>query len=221
MPITVEVTVPPGALALGPVFDDHPEVEIELERVVPAGEDLMPYFWLSNATTGLEAVEETIRESTAATSLTRLTETDAAALYHAVWEPDGDQVTTALREEHCGCTEATGTSEGWELHLRFDDHENVVDFNRALTGAGVPVTLQRLGDFSPDPLPAAANPSPQQWEALQLADQHGYFEVPRECKISDLADEAGISNSAFSERLRRGVAALVDGAEVDHDASRP
>jgi predicted DNA binding protein len=36
----------------------------------------------------------------------------------------------------------------------------------------------------------------------------GYFAVPRESTATEVADEIGISKSAFLERLRRGQAGL-------------
>ena len=57
--------------------------------------------------------------------------------------------------------------------------------------------------------------SPKQREALVVARDRGYFEVPRRATLSDLAAELGVSQQAISERLRRGtnkvMRALVEG----------
>jgi hypothetical protein len=41
------------------------------------------------------------------------------------------------------------------------------------------------------------------------AYEQGYFEVPRSVTVTELADHFGISDNAFSQRLRRGLSALV------------
>lgn len=208
MTIHAEVSVPPDALALGIAFEAHPGARIELERTVPVEDGPLPYFWLSNGDGDLADIEAAIRGQEGTESLTELCETDDAVLFHAVWKPTAGGVITALRTDHCGCRKATGTSEGWDLRVRFLDNDDLVAFNQKLTEEGISVTLNRLEEFSEslEPTPLSA----EQREALHLAREGGYFEVPRDCTIADLADEAGISQSAFSERLRRGMGRLVD-----------
>lgn len=217
MAILIEVSVPPAAFVLGCVFEDHPDVEIELERVVPAEKDILPYVWFATDE-DVAAVVTTIRKQTETKSLTKLTDVGGRALYEVAWEPSVDRVMTALREDHCGCIQVTGTKDGWSLHLRFQDHGNVLAFKKTLTDEGVPVTLERLCEYSEFLRPSGAAMSPKQQSAVQLAHQEGYFEVPRKCTIDDLADEAGLSTSAFSERLRRGIDCLA--AETDTDRPR-
>lgn len=50
-----------------------------------------------------------------------------------------------------------------------------------------------------------------QREALLHALEAGYFAVPRETTLEEMADELGISTSAFSLRLRRGQENLLRG----------
>lgn len=46
-------------------------------------------------------------------------------------------------------------------------------------------------------------------EVLLEAHRAGYFEVPRDLRLSDLADELGRSQSALSTLIRRGIGRLV------------
>lgn len=52
--------------------------------------------------------------------------------------------------------------------------------------------------------------TPAQLAALRTAHEMGYFGVPKGCTATDVADELGISKSAFLERLRRGQARLYE-----------
>ncbi|ELY57293.1 Bacterio-opsin activator HTH domain-containing protein [Natronococcus amylolyticus DSM 10524] len=52
------------------------------------------------------------------------------------------------------------------------------------------------------------NLTPAQEECLRAALELGYFEIPRGASSEAVADELGISKSAFLERLRRAEAAL-------------
>ncbi|MGM0590036.1 MAG: helix-turn-helix domain-containing protein [Halobacteriota archaeon] len=49
-----------------------------------------------------------------------------------------------------------------------------------------------------------------QYDALVTAFERGFFQVPREVTLEDLAGELDISHQALSERLRRGTDALVE-----------
>ncbi|RDZ48686.1 DNA-binding protein, partial [Haloferax sp. Atlit-10N] len=49
-----------------------------------------------------------------------------------------------------------------------------------------------------------------QREALLAANRQGYFAVPREADLSELARELDATKSAISERLRRGTDQLID-----------
>jgi predicted DNA binding protein len=49
-----------------------------------------------------------------------------------------------------------------------------------------------------------------QYEILAEASDRGYFEVPREVDLAELADALGITHQAASERLRRATDALVE-----------
>ncbi|WP_247731027.1 helix-turn-helix domain-containing protein [Halovivax limisalsi] len=49
----------------------------------------------------------------------------------------------------------------------------------------------------------------EQREALRIAYERGYFEIPRRTSLEGLADELGITASSVSERLRRAQTQLV------------
>ncbi len=47
-------------------------------------------------------------------------------------------------------------------------------------------------------------------ETLEVALTEGYFNVPRRINLVELAESMDISDSAVSQRLRRGVATVLD-----------
>lgn len=57
------------------------------------------------------------------------------------------------------------------------------------------LTEAKMGQF---------NVSEKQFNALLTALEMGYFEIPRDATLGDLAEALGISKRAASERLRRG-----------------
>jgi predicted DNA binding protein len=78
-------------------------------------------------------------------------------------------------------------------------------------GEAVGVTLERvypLHETDETPVAQRWDLTPPQQVALERAYEMGYFGVPREVTAGDVADDLGISKSAFLERLRRGQDAL-------------
>ena len=58
-------------------------------------------------------------------------------------------------------------------------------------------------------------------EALVLAVERGYYDIPRQCTTAQLAAVLGVSDQAVSERLRRGIATLVEGTLGDDAGEQP
>lgn len=56
----------------------------------------------------------------------------------------------------------------------------------------------------------------RQRECLAVAQRLGYFDVPRECTLAELADELGVDKSTASETIRRGTSRVV-GQFLLHD----
>ncbi|AFK21500.1 transcriptional regulator (plasmid) [Haloferax mediterranei ATCC 33500] len=78
-------------------------------------------------------------------------------------------------------------------------------------GHTVGIQLQRVYPLRSDetpPVGRAWDLTPAQEESLRVAVEMGYFELPRTITAEDVADELGISKSAFLERLRRAQQSL-------------
>jgi DNA-binding CsgD family transcriptional regulator len=72
----------------------------------------------------------------------------------------------------------------------------------------VDTTVERVGDY--DRGPRAASPlTDRQREVVAVAADLGYYEVPREATLEDVAAELGLAASTVSDHLRKAEAALV------------
>jgi predicted DNA binding protein len=57
----------------------------------------------------------------------------------------------------------------------------------------------------------------RQRECLTVAQRRGYFEVPRDCTLAELADTLGVDKSTASETIRRGTARVLEQFLLDRD----
>ncbi|EMA10801.1 Predicted DNA binding protein, contains HTH domain [Haloarcula vallismortis] len=102
---------------------------------------------------------------------------------------------------------AAQTGEDWVFRARFPEKSSVLSFRDALVSSDITIDIQTITDDT-EASPQFGVTDPQR-EVLLLALNRGYFTVPRESSLSDLAAELGISSQAASERLRRGTRTLV------------
>ena len=77
---------------------------------------------------------------------------------------------------------------------------------------GVDVTVDRVGDHARLGGSLAGRLTRRQFEAIDVACRIGYYEVPREASLAEVAQELGISESAASSLLRKAERALVETA---------
>ena len=79
-------------------------------------------------------------------------------------------------------------------------------------GEAVGVSIERispLGSDGDEPVAKRWDMTPAQEEAVRAAYDLGYFQVPRAVTASEVAEELGVSKSAFLERLRRAQGSLL------------
>ncbi|AEH35544.1 helix-turn-helix domain-containing protein [Halopiger xanaduensis] len=216
MTVIADITVPADAFPLGRVLEDLPAVEIELERIVPLREAIIPLFWISGADPAV--IETTLRDHAETESVEQLTAAEDRTLFEVRWGPDINGVIQALIDTRAKILEATGTADTWDFRLRFSSHEDLSAFNMALTESDVPVTLRHI--YNPT-LPDEGDAlSPRQRDALLTAYRQGYFEVPRRTTLTELADTVEVSDSALSQRLRRATNALVEDTMLTDEEPR-
>lgn len=206
MTVIADITVPSEAFELGRILRGFPIDAIEFEPVVPLRESLLPLVWVTGG--DRDAIETDLLDLSEVEAVQRLVVDDDDTLFEVTWHDDLDGIVQPLIESNARILEASGRAEAWDFRLRFPSHESLSLFNMAATDEDIPITLRHL--YNPV-IPTDQSPlSPQQQEALELAYHRGYFEVPRRVTLSKLADEMEISDSALSQRIRRGTATVVE-----------
>lgn len=97
-------------------------------------------------------------------------------------------------------------------------HVTVLGEEKALSGLlnrfpdDVGVTVERVGDHQRRPGTLASRLTDRQYEAIEVAQRVGYFEVPRQGSLETVASQLDCSESPASTLLRKAQANLVDGA---------
>ena len=205
MTVIADITIPSEEFELGRVFEQHPDITIDIERIVPLGDAVIPLFWVTNGTP--EAIQSTLLDSPHTEIVRDLTDAGERVLFEVRWDLDIDGIIQPLIDTSARVLEATGNTEKWEFRIRFSTQEDLNEFNQTATNKGIPVTLRHL--YNPTPPEEQSSLSDEQRKAITEAYRRGYFNIPRDVTAANLAEEFEVSDSALSERLRRGLSTVV------------
>lgn len=111
--------------------------------------------------------------------------------------------------------------EGVWMRMRFPDRESLIDYRRAVRDRGCSFSLTELRSTDIRPEGNRSGLTHPQQELLAMAVEKGYFEIPREIMMADIAAHFGISDQAASERLRRALSTMVgDHAALEQNGHR-
>ena len=200
-------TVESDEFPLGTVFEQLPDVTVELERVVPGPDVVIPYFWVRGATT--EDIEAAFGEHPGVRNIRPIDAVEDEYLLRVEWASDYEGILTALTDTEIPLIEAVGTNEQWTFDIRGDDRRDVSQFQQRCLERDIPITLTAIHALTPVETGTEAALTDAQQEVLVLAYSRGYFDSPRGVTMAELGEELGISQQAVASRIRRGVRSVL------------
>ncbi|MFP9193775.1 helix-turn-helix domain-containing protein [Natronosalvus vescus] len=204
-------TVPSEQFPLGTIFEQLPGVSVELERIIPARDVVIPYFWVRGV--AVDDIEGAFSEHPGVKQIEFVDSVDDEYLLRVQWAVDYDDVLTTLTETKVALIEAIGTSKQWTFEIRGDTRSDIATFQSRCRELDIPITLTELHALTP--VETATELTDKQQEALVLAFEWGYFESPREVTMEDIGDELAISEQAVASRLRRGIKQILGSTLTD------
>jgi predicted DNA binding protein len=207
MSVIAKFSVPATAFPLGRALGVPDADRVELEAVVPAGRTPVPYVWAT--TDRPAAVAREFRASDHVVSVKLVDDLDDEALYRITWQEDVEGVLTAIVDTCAAILEATGDRESWTFDLRFESRETLAGFHERLVDTDVPLRLDEVHSAAATHRHTDYGLTDRQSETLLAALDAGYFDVPRTTTLEALGDDLDVSDSAASQRLRRGLETLV------------
>jgi predicted DNA binding protein len=207
MSVIADVSIPAEQFALGHLLEVRPGVQVRLESMVPTGDSMVPYFWVE--TPDIEAVEEALLDSPLVEAVTILDRVGDAALFRVNWTEGIDGVVETMEMTNSVILDGSGHGDHWTFQIRFPDDEDLSTFYRTVTDKGIALELEDVHTSNELSGPPTTKLTDEQREALRIAFEEGYFDIPRKITLAQLADRFGISDSAVSERLRRSVTTVL------------
>jgi predicted DNA binding protein len=202
MSVVLVFSIESSRFGLGRVLSTDADVRLEIERIIPTGNEVMPFVWVSGE--DHETFERTVRNRSAVKELFVLDQIDGDGLYRIEWADNPTDIIKGIAKTDATILEAVGDGD-WVFQLRFPDHDHLAEFHEFCRDLDLPVRVERTYSFTEySELQHRDNLSEPQREALVLALQRGYFATPRKVNLDELATELDITRQALSARIRRG-----------------
>lgn len=202
MSVIAEIRIE-GDFVLSDLLRELPDVPVQLERVVPAGERTVPLIWIH--TEDPEPVERELRKNRLVETITQLDRFEDRVLYRIEWAKEPDSVFEAITTQRADLLDAVGVGESWTFELRFPTHDALSEFYGHCENAGLPIVLERIYRPSTSESTVRYGLTDVQYDTLVRALEQGYFDIPREIATTELGAQLGISDQAVTERIRRGI----------------
>jgi predicted DNA binding protein len=190
------------------ILDELPDTQLVVEGMTACdSETVLVTFWaegseLTTLERGLENEKaiQTIEALSNPVTDQKLYQARLSAAAMTYWE------WTNLGGVLLGCTL---DHEGMWMRMRFPDRDALAACRDYCAEHDHSFTLNSLRPTTAGPHNEPTGLTAAQDELLTAAADEGYFNVPRDTTIDDLADSLDISNQAASERLRRGISNIL------------
>lgn len=207
MAIEASFTATEGEFPLAELFSKFPAAQIELDRVVPTNDVLIPYFWLKRDDTAEISLEGI--DHPGIDDLRIVDDVDGEIFVRIDWDFEYESVLTASLETGVALVSAVGREGKWTFEVRAERQQAISEFQAYCTDHGIPIELAQLHALSPLQSGQEYDLTEAQREALTLAYVHGFYDSPRTVSQAEVADELDISRQALASRLRRGTRRLI------------
>lgn len=156
-----------------------------------------------------EAFEAALEDEPDITEFTLISDEDSGRTYHTVfeWSSYPEEMDELLFNKTL-VERWWITSDGEYFKQQFADRDELVAYRESCQNMGINFRLKRLYESNDDQrIPGM---SEKQRKALLAAYEAGYFDVPRQASLREVADSLDISRSAFTERLHRGLSHVLE-----------
>lgn len=159
-----------------------------------------------------DAFDAAMRSDPTIATFEHISGDDTDRLYRITYNEDAEVESPMdlLFEHDARIVDTEAVDQGWWVRIHFPTEAGLQAFIDWFSDHDIRYTILKV--FSRTHLALKDLPllSEKQDEAIRLAYRNGYFDVPRKVDINSLADQVGISDTAFSQRLRRGLSKILE-----------
>jgi hypothetical protein len=214
--VLVTTSLPCEEFVLSETLSRVPDASFRGETTIESGASVLPLLWARSRRQ--DELDAALREDPTTESVTRLTDRGDTRLYRVSWANGVQFPVDLLTADGATILDVGVNAEAWTVRMLFPSRSALGSTVDRCEEYGLSVELRKLGRVGGDG-PGQYDLTATQYDSLRLAAERGYYQIPRQSKLDDLADEADVSHQAYSERLRRATGSLVEQTLLDTSES--
>ncbi len=146
--------------------------------------------------------------------------TDGTGIYYIAHTKETVLISTVVTEVNGFLVDTETEGSGWTARLLLPDREALNTIWNYATDHGMSLEIVELYGDDDAGTDSSYGLTDAQTAALKTAYEEGYFGEPRDMSLDEVAEEMGLSSTAMSGRLRRGMRNLVAATLADADRDR-
>ena len=209
----VEIRLPAAEFAFEETLTHVSGVHFDLDRITVLSDDRLSS--LVTATAGdPNQLDEFLSVDPSVDAIESLSVNDNEQLFRIEWTTRGRFLSFAISKADATVLSLSSVGMTWMLQMLVPDRDVLSALYAFCRDRGLTFDVQNL--YEPNKVVHRDNfgLTGDQEEALILAVDCGYFDVPRSATMDELGEILGISRQAVSERLRRGHSRMVESALI-------
>ncbi|MFB6090240.1 MAG: helix-turn-helix domain-containing protein [Halobellus sp.] len=196
-------------MALADVIRALPDADIRVLQDVSTDPVHGQHFFTTDADDA-ESFERHLAEDHTVTAYRQVADYENQPVYSVEFTADTLLLGPAVVEQGGFALEAFQHEGGWVERWQLPDRESLQAVWEVADDRSFEFDILELYRVSFEDRSTSTTLTDKQQEALATAYTMGYFEHPQETDLAAVADALGISTSAASGRIRRGISSLVE-----------
>lgn len=205
-PSTARFELPAEEFALAGLFEQVPDARVEIDPLVasPADHTLI----VIHSDGSRQAIDAALRSDPTVGAVECFAERAEKWIYQITWQSRPHQLIQRLVDVGVSILSIQGQEGQWNLRVLSSDRDGIAQAHDALEDLGCTADVLSISTFSGNA--ERSTLTDDQHEAVVTASKEGYYNIPRDITLEDLANDLDVSHQALSERLRRAHGELVD-----------
>ena len=218
--IIAELDVASSRVVLGPTLASDLDVTVYAERL-PVSHGGSTWFHVTVLAADFEVFEDALESDPTVADSEVFAAYGDRRTYRLTIAPDVPVMTEHVASFGDELLDLRSREDGWRVRIRTTDRGSIRAFLSFCADHDIDCRLARVFEAS-EPVGEMAVPVERDaFEVLATAYEAGYFEVPRETALADLAERFDVSESTMSVRLRRALDHVVGSLVTDDSTGDP
>lgn len=204
MSTIVDASIAAEEFALHDTLTEHPTARFEIARAIATNsEEVMPFLWASGAP--VAELEASLRADPTTRNVELVSRFDDESLFQVSWTARVHTPFHALiGADGAALLDASTNGTEWRFCLVYPDAVAIDAVSEECDELELDLDVDHVYPLSNAFTRDHFELTEKQYETILAAYEAGYYEIPRQIKLKELARELDVSHQALSERLRRG-----------------